>query len=577
MRNKNCITINCKIKQDLKMKSLLILTSCAWILIAIANSCGFNTAKNETDKDYGFRIERPEFTEKVFLVTDYGAVNDGVTLNTDFINRAIRECSESGGGKVIIPEGVWITGPIQLMSHVNLYIDKGAVVMFSRNFNDYPYVSTYFEGKRDFRAMPLLFGDSVENIAITGKGIFDGSGDAWRPAKKNKLTSSQWEELLKSGGVVNNTGDTWWPNQYAYEASLEPDECRNKIANNEEMNNYKAFFRPPLLQLVGCNKVLIDGPMFQNSPAWCIHPLMCTNLTVNDISVKNPWYAQNGDGIDIESCKYVSVENSKFDVGDDAICLKSGKDKEGRKRAKPTQYVVVSNCVVHHGHGGFVVGSEMSGGVRDIWVRNCTFTGTDVGLRFKSARGRGGVVENIRIENIQMINILRDAIVINLFYNGLGPVETEDDHELGLNTIGPEVNEGTPEFRNITISNVNCQGAVRAMQIMGLPEMPVSGIKLEKSVFTSEMGIDCLFARELSIKDVIVITNNHPSFTFINVDKAEISSCKGNNGVFLTIDGSGSKDIVVKTENIEELSKKLKLGALVEPDVVAFRNPDILK
>jgi polygalacturonase len=541
----------------------------------LITACGNEPSQVSVFEGGKIRIEKPVFPEKEFLITDYGAVNDGVTLNTEFINKTIRECNLSGGGKVIIPEGVWMTGPIKLLSNVNLYIDERAVVVFSRNFDEYPYVQTWFEGKRDYRAMPLIFADSAENIAITGKGIFDGSGDAWRPVKKGKLTPSQWESQIRSGGVINDAGDTWWPNQYAYDASLEPDKYRKMISvKTDGFQLYKAFFRPPLVQLLACNRILIEGPLFQNSPGWCIHPLLSTNLTVNDINVKNPWYAQNGDGIDIESCKYVSVSNSKFDVGDDAICLKSGKDKEGRDRGMPTRYVDIANCVVHHGHGGFVVGSEMSGGVSDIWVSDCSFTGTDVGLRFKSMRGRGGAVENIHIKNIQMINISRDAIVLNLYYNGMGPVESDDDLHMALDSDIPEADESTPVFRNISISNVNCQGAIRAMQIMGLPEMPVSGFTLEKSVFTADMGIDCLFASGLNISEVIVITNNHPTFSFINVDKAEIISCKGNSEVFLDIDGSGSRNILVKTEQPEDAEKKTMLGALLKRNVVTFKDVD---
>ena len=184
-----------------------------------------------------------------------------------------------------------------------------------------------------------------------------------------------------------------------------------------------------MVSLISCNKVLLDGPVFQNSPAWCIHPLMCENLTVRNIDVRNPWYSQNGDGIDIESCKNSVVYNCTFDVGDDAICIKSGKDQEGRDRGMPTENLIVKNCVVYHGHGGVTVGSEMSGGVKNMHVSGCTFIGTDVGLRFKSNRGRGGVVEKIFISNIDMINIPTNAISFNLYYGGLSPDELMAQNE----------------------------------------------------------------------------------------------------------------------------------------------------
>lgn len=520
-----------------------------------------------------FEVVRPVFPDRFFNIQDYGAVNDGFILNTEAINRAVKECSQSGGGVVIIPPGVWLTGPVRLQNDVELRVEEGAVVLFSSDFEEYPFVKTYFEGRRDFRAMPLLFGENLTNIAITGKGVFDGSGDAWRPVKKMKTTEDQWNDLVASGGVVSDEGDIWWPDKYAYKVSKDPDKYREIIADLPDRDNYKAFYRPPLVQLISCKKVLLEGPLFQNSPAWCIHPLMCEHLTVNDISVKNPWYAQNGDGIDVESCTYVSVTNSHFDVGDDAICVKSGKNEEGRKRGIPTSFMLVDNCVVHHGHGGFVVGSEMSGGVSDIWVRNCTFLGTDVGLRFKSTRGRGGVVENIHIENIRMINIERDAIIFNLFYAGLAPTEMGENPIEQLAADAPPVSEETPEFRNINIRNINCQGAYRALQILGLPEMPVRGITLENSVFRSTRGVECLFTSELRMKDVEVTTDGYPTMTMVNVRDGKIEGLRGNNETLYQIDGKETEYVVILSENPDSIADKVKLTEHVSEDEITINLP----
>lgn len=527
----------------------------AVLLVIIAGCSGEGPVKT-ADPAGRFDVRLPAFPDRLYLITDYGAVNDGITLNTKAINGAIETCSQEGGGKVVIPEGVWITGPIRLQSNVNLHVEEGALVLFSENFDDYPFIYTYFEGRRDFRAMPPLFGDTLENIAITGKGVFDGSGDAWRPVKKMKTTEDQWEDLVRSGGFVSEDGNTWWPNEQAYRVSLDPDRYRSLLETLPDKDKYKPFYRPALVQLVSCDRVLLDGPLFQNSPGWCIHPLMCSNLTVNDIRVKNPWYAQNGDGIDVESCTYVRITNSYFDVGDDAICIKSGKNEEGRQRGMPTRFVEVSKCVVQRGHGGFVVGSEMSGGVRDIWVSDCTFLGTDVGLRFKSTRGRGGVVENIHIENIRMNDIARDAIIFNLFYAGLSPTEMGDNPIENLISSAPEVSEETPEFRNITISGIQCQGAERALHVLGLPEMPVSGLKLENSVFTSLMGVQCLFAKDLLLKDVIIRTEGHPTMNLVNVSGAEITTVTGNDKTFLRVDGSETEHILVRSENLQDSKKR---------------------
>ncbi|MEX0987880.1 MAG: glycoside hydrolase family 28 protein [Bacteroidales bacterium] len=520
-----------------------------------------------------FEVLRPTFPDRYFNIKDYGAVNDGFFLNTEAINSSIKECSQSGGGVVIIPQGVWLTGPIRLQNDVELRVEEGAVVLFSSNFDDYPYVKTYYEGQRDFRAMPLLFGDSLTNIAITGKGVLDGSGDAWRPVKKMKTTERQWEELVASGGVVSEEGDVWWPNKYAYRVSKDPDKYRKIIADLPDRDAYKAFYRPPLVQLISCKKVLLEGPLFQNSPAWCIHPLMCEHLTVNDISVKNPWYAQNGDGIDVESCTYVSITNSQFDVGDDAICVKSGRNEEGRKRGIPTRYMEVDNCVVHHGHGGFVVGSEMSGGVSDIWVRNCTFLGTDVGLRFKSTRGRGGVVENIYIENIRMINIERDAIIFNLFYAGLGPTEMGENPIEHLMADAPPVSEETPEFRNITMKDISCQGAYRAMRVMGLPEMPVTGITLENSVFRSTRGVECLLTNGLRMKDVGITTDGYPTMRLVNVKDGKIESLRGNHEILFEIDGMETEYVEIISEQPDSIAERIMLGKDVDKEKITINLP----
>jgi hypothetical protein len=227
---------------------------------------------------------------------------------------------------------------------------------------------------------------------------------------------------------------------------------------------------------------------------------MCEDVTVRGITVRNPWFAQNGDGLDIDSCKNVLVENSTFDVGDDAICLKSGRDAEGRARRKPTENVTIRGCTVRHGHGGFVIGSEMSGGVRNVRVSDCTFIGTDVGLRFKSTRGRGGVVQDILVERVHMENIARDAITFDLYYGGKAPTEAGDGRQPSAGVV-PPVSELTPAFRNIVLRGITCDGAGRAALLQGLPEMPLENIRLEDSRFIAKSGL------VLSDVDLITLEN----------------------------------------------------------------------
>jgi polygalacturonase len=229
---------------------------------------------------------------------------------------------------------------------------------------------------------------------------------------------------------------------------------------------------------------------------------MCENVIIERVLARNPAYAQNGDALDLESCKNVLIIDSKFDAGDDGICIKSGKNADGRKRGIPCENVVVDGCTVFAGHGGFVVGSEMSGGVRNIIVRNCQFLGTDVGLRFKSTRGRGGIVENIFIDGISMTDIKTDAITFNMYYGGKSVAEMLADGDQPNNTDVKPVDETTPIFRNIDIRNVICNGAGRAMEFNGLPEMPMDGISLTDIQIIAKKGAEFHNYKNLTQKNV---------------------------------------------------------------------------
>ena len=289
----------------------------------------------ENDLYKGIEFKMPKIKEPVIpaysvSIIEFGAKNGGQLLSTKAFTDAISAVSKKGGGRVIVPRGIWLTGPITLKSNVELYTETGALVLFSNDKTLYPLVESNFEGFSTTRCTSPLNGKNLENIAITGNGIFDGSGDAWRQVKKEKLTESQWKKLVASGGLVSANGKTWYPSQQFIDGEkLSEMNVPHSLKTLGEFEKIKDFLRPVMVSLVSCKKVLIDGPTFQNSPAWCIHPLLCEDLTVRNTTVRNPWYSQNGDGIDIESCKNSIIHDSNFDVGDDAICIKSGKDKEG--------------------------------------------------------------------------------------------------------------------------------------------------------------------------------------------------------------------------------------------------------
>lgn len=476
------------------------------------------------------KVAIPSFPEKEASITDYGAVGNGLNMNTEAINKAIKELSENGGGKVIIPRGMWLTGPITFQNNINLHLEEGALLIFSKDKSLYPLVETSFEGLDTYRTQSPISGKNLENIAITGSGIIDGNGDAWRPVKKSKMADSQWKSLVKSGGVLSEDGKTWYPSKTYEEANaLTQNFNVPPFKTKEEFEAVKEFLRPVMISLVSCKKVLLDGPTFQNSPAWNIHPLMCEDITIRNLTIRNPWYSQNGDGLDLESCKNALIYNNTFDVGDDAICIKSGKDADGRNRGVPTENVIIKNNIVYHGHGGFVVGSEMSGGVKNVHVSNCTFIGTDVGLRFKSTRGRGGVVENIFISNIDMINIPTEAIRFNLFYGGQSPI-LEDDQEAPVqDEVAVPVTEETPSFKKISMRNITVTGSATAGFFQGLPEMKLQNVTLRDAVLEAKNGISIIDADGIEFINVKLMNEKGSPLTIYNgtnitLDKVSLSA-----------------------------------------------------
>ena len=520
-------------------------------------------AQNAAKKPYSWSnlpvIAKTSFKADTFNIVKYGAINDGITLNTKAINDAIIACNKKGGGVVVVPKGLWITGPIELKSNVNLHLQKNSILQFTRDFDQYPLVASNWEGLPQMRNQSPLWAKNQTNIGITGFGIIDGAGDAWRMVKKDKLTESQWKKLVASGGLLSEDKKMWFPSEQSVTA--------NKLKNPGEItadktpefyNSIKDFLRPNLLVFTSCKRILLEGVTFQNSPAWNIHPLMCEDLTVRNVYAKNPWYAQNGDGIDIESCKNVLIENSTFDVGDDGICIKSGRDAAGRKRAMPTENVIIRNSTVYHAHGGFVIGSEMSGGAKNIFVSDCSFIGTDIGLRFKTTRGRGGVVENIHIKNINMMEIPGEAILFDMYYAAVDPVPlTGEKREAPKVEILP-VTEETPVFKDFYINNVVCDGAEKAVFVRGLPEMSIENINLENLTIKATKGIDIQEAKKINLTNVkLTIEHGNPLINLQNANDVNLKNITYNSADLL-FRVSGDRNSNIKTSGIDILKAKIK-------------------
>lgn len=430
-----------------------------------------------------YKVTVPQFKRLEVLLSDCGAISGKLDIETGrhnarVINNKVKELSENGGGTIVIPKGIWASAPIRLLSDVSIRIESQGLLKFIKSKEDYPLIITNYEGQPCIRTVSPITAENAVNVAITGMGIVDGSGDEWRPVKKFKVTDKQWEQLLKKSDNVFETKETqiWMPTKSSLlgnEKNIQSD----KDEALEEARDYYDFYRPVMVSLRHCTNVLLSGVTFMNSPAWNIHPFFCENVTIDNIKVRNPYYAQNGDGIDVESCTNVHIHHSVFETGDDAICIKAGKNAIARTIDGPCSNIYIHDCVVNEGHGGFVIGSEMSRGVKDILVENCTFIGTDVGVRMKSALGRGGVVENITIRNIDMVNIKGEAVILTMGYvlNLLNRNET----------IAMDNEEDVPYFRNIDMDGIvctDCKEFVKIEPLNGRPDT-IKDVVINKQKF----------------------------------------------------------------------------------------------
>ncbi|HUB26454.1 MAG TPA: glycoside hydrolase family 28 protein [Tepidisphaeraceae bacterium] len=365
----------------------------------------------------------PTVVSSPLNVRECGAVGDGSTNCTTAIQQAIDRCAAAGGGTVLVPAGKYVTGSLLLRSHITLHLDSGATLLGSMNMADYPVWVSRWEGSARPTHAGLIGGESLVNIAITGRGAIDARGEFW------------WEKF----------------NQ-----------------------NRLTYSRPCMVRLVDCRDILMSGITCTNSPFWTLNPTACDNVTIHGVTVRNPADSPNTDGINPDSCCNVHISDCHIDVGDDCLTFKSGSEDDGRQNRKACENITVTNCTMLRGHGGVVIGSEMSGGVRNIAISNCVFSGTDRGIRLKSRRGRGGVVEDIRVDNVVMDSVLC-PIVLYLFY-GCGAW----GHEKVTDRSPHPVDAGTPTFRRLRFSNISAQNVkYAAVFALGLPEMPIEDVTLE--------------------------------------------------------------------------------------------------
>lgn len=419
------------------------------------NSCSTAKKRNagwEKASEILSKINPPMFPDTTFVITNFGAVGDGNVDCSEAIKQAIESCSQAGGGRVYVPEGTFLTGPIHLKSNVNLHLEDGAVLLFSTDISKYlPVVFTRFEGVECLNYSPFIYAFEQENIAITGKGLLDGqaSNTAWW----NWTGSDQfgWQE-----GMPSHRPDIDALNQMA----------ENGVPVSERIFGEGHYLRPNFIQPYRCKNILISGITLKRSPMWEIHPVLCENVTIQNVVVMS--HGPNNDGCNPESSKNVLIKNCFFDTGDDCIAIKSGRNADGRRVNEATENVIIQSCTMRDGHGGVVIGSEMSGSVKNVYAENCTMDSPnlDRALRIKTNSQRGGEVENIFMRHIT-VGAVSDAIIRVNFNYGEG-----------------DAGQFTPKVSNIFISNMTSNKSQYALRLEGYDRSPISNIFLDNCNFS---------------------------------------------------------------------------------------------
>ncbi|MCG7381213.1 glycoside hydrolase family 28 protein [Paenibacillus sp. ACRRY] len=425
----------------------------------------------------------PTFPDKVFHVAHFTTDDEHTDLGV--IQRTIEACSREGGGTVIISAGEWASGPLHLQSHIQLCFEKGSIVRFSNRFSDYlPVVFTRWEGMECYNYSPLIYAKDCENIAIVGEGTLIGNGEAWW----------HWKQLQQEAA-----------NQLCY-AESDGIPVEERIYGTEE-----DALRPSFIQPINCKGVLIEGLTIQNGPQWTIHPVYCENVLIRKVHVVS--VGPNTDGLNPDSCRNVLVEDSYFETGDDCIAINSGMNEDGWRVGKPCENIVIRNCTMKEGHGGLVIGSGMSGGVRNVYAHHCYIGGGDRGIRLKSMRGRGGTVENICFEEIEINDVREEAIQINMYY--------------GYSTVVPRTTKPSI-FNKIAVRNITGKNAKIAIELKGLPEQRLKEIRLENIELSSEVGLICEDIEDLKVTDVNLIVSKPDKGSLKNVFELSLKNFKEN-------------------------------------------------
>ena len=466
------------------------------LMLGVALSIG---AQSKYDHYYeGLPIEIEHVQEVKFPATSvniaqFGAVPDGKTECTEAFAKAIDELSKQGGGHVIVPRGVWKTGPIVLKSNIDLHLAKGATILFSENKELYVQKNDPRDGSK--KCYALIRASKCENIGITGKGVIDGQGFIWRPIKEKKLKKGGagefWDEALALGGTIkpdDKTYSLWYP------FNLNPELGIPNIAATPEIQEK---MRPHLVNITDSKNVVIEGVTLRNSPKFHLVPTRIQNLIIENVTIDCPWWAQNGDAMDPGNVQVALIAGCHVSAGDDGICMKGGVGEKG-VAAGPQRDFLITNDTVYRAHGGFVIGSEFSGGMQRLIVKDCMFDGTDIGCRFKSAPGRGGWCEDIYCYNITMKDIREAAIFFQSGYadrsaGGRGATDTDDKSKF------------YPEWSNFTFRNITSVNAKKAVDITGLKGLPVHNLLFDDVKFYSTReGMSIDYAEDIVFQNCLI-------------------------------------------------------------------------
>ena len=376
----------------------------------------------------------PQIPDNEVKLSDFGAVNDGITLCTDAFKQAIDSLTAKGGGHLVVTDGIWLTGPVTLQSNIDIHIMRNAIILMTPDKSQHKNPNKV-KGSKSL--VPAFYANKCHDISITGQGVIDGNGKYWRPVKRTKVSDTEQKEYNQLGGTANEKGDLWYPYNLKHIENLTQDP--EKEANS----------RADLIRFEYCDRVLIQGIYAQNSPRFHVHPCSCKDVSIIGVTIRCPWNAQNGDALDLSNCQRCLITECTINAGDDGICMKGGTGESGVKNG-PCKDILIENNTVLHAHGGFVIGSDVSGGMENIIVRNNRFMGTDTGLRFKSSNGRGGLSKNIFISNIVMTDIMNEAITFETTYA---------NKQVGVDDKVGEASDFVPEFADIHIDSITCRGA----------------------------------------------------------------------------------------------------------------------